>query len=64
MLDSLYKHTVHSNLGGAEEGHYVTHLKDKDQFFTINDNKPVCKTREFEIELSQIYIFTNRKSTH
>ena len=50
------------HLGGAEGGHYVAHLKDKNEFFTVNDNKPVCKMQPFELELSQIFIYTNSQS--
>ena len=48
---------VCTNLGGAEDGHYVSHLNNGNQFFTINDNKPVTITRQVDLELSQIFLY-------
>ena len=56
--------TAIQHLGSPKDGHYVTHVNDRNQFFAIRDNKPVCKTQQFELELSQIFIYTNTESTH
>ena len=46
------------HIGGAEYGHYIAHLNDGSQYFTVNDDKPVTVTQQFELEMSQIFVYT------
>ena len=46
------------HIGGAEYGHYIAHLNNGNRYFTVNDDKPVTVAQQFELEMSQIFVYT------
>ena len=48
------------HIGEAENGHYIAHLNTGNQYFTVNDNKPVTVPQQFELEMSQIFVYTRK----
>ena len=45
------------HIGEVEYGHYIAHLNNGNQHFTVNDYKLVTVTQQFESEISQIFVY-------
>jgi hypothetical protein len=56
MLSAAIQH-----IGPVSSGHYVTHVSKAGQFFCINDDKKITRSRLSDLQKSQVFLYTKIK---